>query len=46
MSRKLMNIDQSYIRAFVGQTIPRNGLWLRERVAEDVPFMYAKLEET
>ena len=43
-----MNIDQSYIRAFVGQTIHRNGLWLYERVAEDVPdasFMYAKLEE-
>ena len=48
-SRKLMNIDQSYIRAFVGQIIHRNGLWLYERVAEDVPdasFMYAKLEKT
>ena len=32
-----MNIDHSYIRAFVGQTIHRNGLWLKERVAEDVP---------
>ena len=44
-----MNIDQSYIRAFVGQTIHRNGLWLYVRVAQDVPdasFMYAKLEKT
>ena len=44
-----MNIDQSYIRAFVGQTIHINGLWLQERVAEDIPdasFMYAKLEKT
>ena len=43
-----MNIDQSYIRAFVGQTNHGNGLWLLERVAEDVPgasFMYAKLEK-
>ena len=43
-----MNIDKSYIRAFVGQTIHRNGLWLLERVAEDMPgasFMYAKLEK-
>ena len=43
-----MNIDQSYIRALVGQTIQRNGLWLQERVAEDMPgasFMYAKLEQ-
>ena len=44
-----MNIDQSHIRAFVGQTIHRNGLWLWERVAEDVAdayFMYAKLGKT
>ena len=47
-SRKLMNIDQSYIRALVGQTIHRNGLWLQERVVEDMPgasVMYAKLEK-
>ena len=28
MSQKLMNIDQSYIRALVGQTTHRYGLWL------------------
>ena len=44
-----MNIDQSHIRAFVGQTIHRNGSWLEERVAEDMPAascMYAKLVKT
>ena len=35
-----MNIYQSYIRAFGGQTIHRNGLWLYERIAEDVPDAY------
>ena len=45
---KVMNIDQLYIRALAGQIIHRNGLWLKERVAEDMPsayFMYAKLEK-
>ena len=44
-----MNIDQSYIRALVGQTIHRNGLWLYERIAEDMSgaaFIYAKFEKT